>query len=101
MTDQLADQLRQLPTDPGIYKYFDTTNDLIYVGKAVNLKNRVKSYFSGQQSPKTQVLVKNIAKNKSRVIEKRFRAHEERGFYDRACVVQTILHQLPQSQIEV
>ncbi len=61
MNKRLAEQLDNLPTDPGIYKYFDADNELIYVGKAVNLKNRVKSYFTGHDhSPKTQVLVSRI-----------------------------------------
>lgn len=61
MNDKLSSQLDNLPTDPGIYKYFDADNELIYVGKAVNLRNRVKSYFNGNDhSPKTKVLVSKI-----------------------------------------
>jgi excinuclease ABC subunit C len=69
MTDQLQDQLNTLPLEPGIYKYFDAAGELIYVGKAVNLKNRVKSYFSGPQSPKTQVLVSNIVRLETIVVQ--------------------------------
>ena len=36
-------QKKSLPEDPGIYKFFDKSNNIIYVGKAKNLKNRVKS----------------------------------------------------------
>lgn len=41
----LEDKLKELPNDAGVYQYFDENNHLLYVGKAKNLKNRVKSYF--------------------------------------------------------
>jgi excinuclease ABC subunit C len=41
----LINKLQNLPTDAGIYQYFNKDNKLLYVGKAKNLKNRVKSYF--------------------------------------------------------
>ena len=41
----MIDTIRNLPKAPGIYQYFDTNNRLLYVGKAKNLANRVKSYF--------------------------------------------------------
>ncbi len=61
MNDQLAKQLTNLPTDPGIYRYYDQQGQLLYVGKAKNLKNRVKSYFADKHtSPKTKALVSQI-----------------------------------------
>ena len=59
----LADRLATLPTNPGCYLYKDAAGTVIYVGKAINLKNRVKSYFqkSANHSPKTRRLVANIA----------------------------------------
>ena len=52
-----------LPLQPGIYKYFDTTNNIIYVGKAKNLKKRISSYFNkNQKSYKTIELVQRIEK---------------------------------------
>ncbi|MCD8212843.1 MAG: excinuclease ABC subunit UvrC, partial [Campylobacter sp.] len=42
----LIDEIKSLPNEPGVYQYFDDANRLLYVGKAKNLKNRVKSYFS-------------------------------------------------------
>src|SRR5690606_7019578 len=61
MNANLESQLKELPIDPGIYKYFNSDNEIIYVGKAVNLKNRVKSYFVGKGiSPKTKALVDEI-----------------------------------------
>lgn len=51
-----------LPEKPGIYQYLDTSNTIIYVGKAKNLKRRVYSYFSKEHEPgKTRVLVSRIA----------------------------------------
>ncbi len=41
----MIDTIRNLPTSSGIYQYFDTNGRLLYVGKAKNLKNRVKSYW--------------------------------------------------------
>ncbi|GIW59600.1 MAG: hypothetical protein KatS3mg087_0666 [Patescibacteria group bacterium] len=42
---EIQTALTQLPSDPGVYLYYNSTKKVIYVGKAVNLKNRVKSYF--------------------------------------------------------
>jgi len=50
-----------LPTNPGIYLMKDSDGKIIYIGKAKNLKNRVKSYFLKNQNYKTQKLVKNIS----------------------------------------
>jgi len=41
----LQHKLANLPSNPGVYQYFDKNNRLLYVGKAKNLKNRIKSYF--------------------------------------------------------
>lgn len=50
-----------IPTEPGIYKYFDKDNTLLYVGKAKNIRKRVSSYFSrSQNSHKTNELVRRI-----------------------------------------
>lgn len=61
MNDQLAVKLRNLPESPGVYQYFNKQGQIIYVGKAKNLKSRVRSYFlKNQQSPKTRALVEKI-----------------------------------------
>ena len=55
------EKLKDLPTQPGVYFYFDRSGKIIYIGKAKVLKNRVKSYFTGQpDSPKTARLVARI-----------------------------------------
>jgi len=50
-----------IPTNPGIYLMKDSDQKIIYIGKAKNLKNRVKSYFLKNQNYKTQKLVENIS----------------------------------------
>lgn len=50
-----------IPTNPGIYLMKDSDKKIIYIGKAKNLKNRVKSYFTKNQNYKTQKLVENIS----------------------------------------
>lgn len=61
--DFLKEKIKALPGTPGVYQYFDSQGKIIYVGKAVNLKSRVSSYFnaSANHSGKTQILVKQIA----------------------------------------
>ena len=53
-------KLELLPDSPGCYLYKDNIGEIIYVGKAKNLKNRVKSYFTGTHNKKTQTLVSKI-----------------------------------------
>lgn len=61
MNDTLRDKLHKLPDLPGCYLMRDQQGAVIYVGKAINLKNRVRSYFHGAHDPKTELLVANIA----------------------------------------
>ncbi|MGJ8661388.1 MAG: excinuclease ABC subunit UvrC [Bacteroidota bacterium] len=63
ITEQLNLQLQTLPDKPGVYQYFDKNDTIIYVGKAKNLKNRVKSYFvKTQEYAKTRILVRQIVR---------------------------------------
>lgn len=59
---QIKQIISSLPESPGIYKYFDKTGTLIYIGKAKNLKKRVSSYFSKNhyENRKTAVMVSKI-----------------------------------------
>ena len=58
----LKEELKKLPDKPGVYIMRDRSGTIIYIGKAISLKNRVRSYFtqSHAESQKTQVLVANI-----------------------------------------
>lgn len=58
----LEEQLKNLPDSPGVYLMKDSTGEIIYVGKAISLKNRVRQYFqsSANQSKKVYSMVKQI-----------------------------------------
>ena len=59
----IKENLRQLPDKPGVYMHKDRLGNIIYVGKAVSLKNRVRQYFQSKRnmSPKVRSMVDNIA----------------------------------------
>jgi excinuclease ABC subunit C len=60
-TEQLKNTINRLPAEPGIYKYYNNEEVLIYVGKAKNIKKRVSSYFTkSHQDNKTRSLVSQI-----------------------------------------
>ncbi|HOG00840.1 MAG TPA: excinuclease ABC subunit UvrC [Clostridia bacterium] len=63
MNERIAQKLKLLPDAPGVYRMLDAAGQVIYVGKAVNLKNRVRSYFrtDKNRSPKVAALVSHIA----------------------------------------
>ena len=61
MKEALKNKLATLPKSPGCYLMKDKEGTIIYVGKAINLKNRVNSYFIGVHDYKTTKLVMNIA----------------------------------------
>ncbi len=60
---QLEKKLSELPKDPGVYFHKDKKGQIIYIGKAANLRNRVRQYFqaSRYRDPKTDALVQEIA----------------------------------------
>ncbi len=61
ISDKIISLLKTIPTSPGVYQYFDESGEIIYVGKAKNLKRRVSSYFNKEQTGKTRLLVSKIA----------------------------------------
>ncbi len=58
----ITEQVRQLPTNPGVYLMKDAEGNILYVGKAANLRHRVRSYFGAGQklSPKLQRMVSRV-----------------------------------------
>jgi excinuclease ABC subunit C len=62
MNTKLQNKLKELPTTPGIYFHKNSKDEIIYIGKAANLRNRVRQYFqsSRKKDPKTQLLVSEI-----------------------------------------
>ncbi len=62
MNSELEAKLKTLPTTPGVYFHKDKADNIIYVGKAANLRNRVRQYFqkSRGRDPKTEALVAEI-----------------------------------------
>jgi len=65
----VLEKIKVLPTDAGVYQFFDSKGVIIYVGKAKNLNKRVHSYFKANISDgKTRALVKNIADVKFTVV---------------------------------
>lgn len=63
MNKKLAEKLKTLPASPGVYFHKSKTGEIIYVGKAAVLKNRVRQYFQAARDfdTKTKVLVSEIA----------------------------------------
>ncbi|HEL1074600.1 TPA: excinuclease ABC subunit UvrC [Streptococcus equi subsp. zooepidemicus] len=61
MNELIKHKLELLPDSPGCYLHKDKAGTIIYVGKAKNLRNRVRSYFRGSHDTKTELLVSEIA----------------------------------------
>ena len=61
MLDNLREKANNLPLLPGVYIMLDEKSEVIYVGKAKKLKNRVSSYFHGEHLPKVQAMVDKVA----------------------------------------
>ena len=63
MNKQLEKKLAKLPSSPGVYFHKNTAGEIIYIGKAANLRNRVRQYFqtSRYRDPKTDLLIHEIA----------------------------------------
>lgn len=61
-SDQIRDSLKNIPHKPGVYQFWDDDKELIYIGKAKDLRNRVSSYFNKDfnMNAKTRVLVSKI-----------------------------------------
>ncbi|MDQ3239045.1 MAG: excinuclease ABC subunit UvrC [bacterium] len=75
-SQKLKQQVEALPETPGVYIYKNTAHQIIYVGKAINLKSRVRSYFQSTEKlgPKTIALVSNIDSMENVDVESEFEA---------------------------
>jgi len=69
--DYLKSLIEVLPDDPGVYQFYDNKGEIIYIGKARNLKKRVTSYFTGTklQNNKLRILVHKIADIRHIIVE--------------------------------
>lgn len=76
MTDAFTKKLKDLPSQPGVYFHKDKAGEIIYVGKAARLNNRVRQYFqkSRVRDPKTDVLVAEIADTDWMVVDSEIEA---------------------------
>lgn len=76
MNDRLQKKLKDLPTSPGVYFHKDKTGQIIYVGKAAVLRNRVRQYFqkSRNRDPKTDLLVSEIEDTDWQVVDSEIEA---------------------------
>lgn len=76
MTDALKDKLSQLPKEPGVYFHKSASGEIIYVGKAAVLRNRVRQYFQASRArdPKTEALVAEIVDTDWMVVESELEA---------------------------
>ncbi len=57
---ELGEKVKDLPDSPGIYAYRGSAGEILYVGKARNLRNRVRSYFGSNLPPKTEALMARV-----------------------------------------
>ena len=75
MNENLELQLKTLPSEPGVYRYYDKNGQLLYVGKAKNLKKRVLSYFNKNQNGyRTRIMVSKIVKLETTVVNSEYDA---------------------------
>ena len=76
MKKVLKDKLKHIPMEPGVYQFFNSEKNIIYIGKAKLLRNRVKSYFGSKKgmSPKTITMLNHIVDFEWIVVENEVQA---------------------------
>ncbi|MDE7395500.1 MAG: GIY-YIG nuclease family protein, partial [Clostridiales bacterium] len=61
-SDLLKEKIKNLPENPGVYIMKNAAGEIIYIGKAIVLKNRVRQYFNNSpKAPKVQAMVDHVA----------------------------------------
>lgn len=68
-TENIRSEISLLPDKPGVYQFIDASGTILYVGKARSLRKRVGSYFSKNQSGKTQVMLSRAADLRHTVVD--------------------------------
>lgn len=69
-SEHIQSILKTLPDNPGVYRYYDVDNNLLYVGKAKNLKKRVTSYFTKEHDTyRLRIMVKKIVDIKTIIVD--------------------------------
>ena len=69
-SEHIKGLLKNMSVEAGVYQFYDVNNNILYVGKAKNLKKRVSSYFQKQhENGKTRLLVKKIERIETIVVE--------------------------------
>ncbi|MBI5221698.1 MAG: GIY-YIG nuclease family protein [Candidatus Magasanikbacteria bacterium] len=82
MNEKIEQKLQQLPDAPGVYLFFNIKKELIYVGKASSLKNRVRSYFAGKKSPRPiEEMIHEVVDLKTENTDSALEAAILEGFY--------------------
>jgi len=72
---ELELQLKTLPEEPGIYRYYDKDENLLYVGKAKNIKKRVLSYFNKNiNSPRIKIMISKIMRLETTIVNSEYDA---------------------------
>lgn len=63
MKNLIQEKIKQAPAEPGVYQFLNSKNSIIYIGKAKNIRNRIRTYFqkSNNRSPKNITMVKHVA----------------------------------------
>lgn len=80
--DDIKKKLAELTDSPGVYQFFDAQKELIYVGKASSLKNRVRSYFAGKKSPRPiEEMIYKVADLRTETTDSALEAAILEGFY--------------------
>ena len=82
MNSAISKKLKILPDVPGVYIFFNSKKEIIYVGKASSLRNRVKSYFVGKKSPRPiEEMIHEVIDLKTESTDSALEAAILEGFY--------------------